>query len=63
MSDEIRIHQPCGKPMTATFFGHDNPTPRYRSQPIWACDRCHKWEPCDSWQGPFPDGWDGQRWT
>lgn len=57
-----RIHD-CGKPMTASFFGHNNQNPRYRSQPIWVCDADSAWEPRQGWDGPLPDGWDGQRWT
>jgi hypothetical protein len=56
-----RIHQGCGQPMTATFFSHNDPTPQFRSQPIWAC-ACGRWEPHEDWAGPLPTNWDGQRW-
>ncbi|GAA0529385.1 hypothetical protein GCM10010172_07580 [Paractinoplanes ferrugineus] len=57
-----RVHEPCGQPMRASSFGKSAPTPAHRLQPIWACDPCASWEPAEGWQGPLPDGWDGERW-
>jgi hypothetical protein len=58
-----RIHQPCGEPMTPSSFGLNDPTPMYRSQPVWVCSTCFKWEPREGWDGPLPATWDGQAWT
>lgn len=58
-----RVHNRCGQPMAPTAFDHNNPTPQYRSQPIWACDDCQAWEPREGWNGPLPTGWDGRAWT
>ena len=64
MTDQsTRTHQYCGKPMTATRFDHLNPTPQYRSQPIWVCDPCAEWEPREGWDGALPDAWNGTRWA
>ncbi len=61
--NDTRIHS-CGRPMFATPFGHHDPTPQYRSQPLWACaGPCQAWEPRQGWQGDLPDGWDGEKWT
>lgn len=60
---DTRIHQQCGEPMTPSSFAHNDPTPQYRSQPIWVCGRCSAWEPRDGWDGPLPDAWNGQAWT
>ena len=60
MSD--RVHD-CGEPMYASVLGHTDPTPQYRSQPIWVCSPCGAWEPRDGWVGSLPAGWDGQAWT
>lgn len=57
-----RLHA-CGRPMTATFFGYRDPTPRFRGQPVWACDPCGRWEPHEDWDGLLPDGWNGHTWT
>ena len=63
MSDTTnQVHTACGQPMTPSVFDHNNPTPQYRSQPIWACDPCGMWEPREGWDGPLPDGWDGEAW-
>jgi hypothetical protein len=40
--------------MARSVFGKSNPTPQYRSQPIWTCGTCNAWEPADDWQGPLP---------
>lgn len=60
---EPRLHARCGQPMTASRFDHRNPTPNYRSQPIWSCHGCRMWEPREGWDGPLPAEWDGQAWT
>lgn len=39
------IHEPCGNPMSEAVFAHNNPTPQYRSQPIWDCFRCQAFDP------------------
>jgi hypothetical protein len=62
-SQDVRIHRPCGQPMTPSRFGGNNPTPQYRRQPIWVCADCSAWEPRDGWDGPLPAGWDGQTWA
>jgi hypothetical protein len=49
-----RVHS-CGNPMTPSVFGPHDPTFQYRSQPIWLCTRCDKWEPRDGWDGPLPE--------
>ena len=61
MSDQpARVHAACGQPMHLGVFDNHNPTPRYRSQPIWVCDPCGAWEPREGWDGPLPVEWDGQ---
>ena len=57
-----RIHAACGQPMTRAVFDHHDPKPQNRSQPIWACSGCSAWEPREGWDGPLPDGWDGEAW-
>jgi len=57
-----RTHRVCGQPMHKRVFGHNNRTPAYRSQPIWACDNCQVWEPRDGWTGVLPAEWDGEGW-
>lgn len=53
-----RIHS-CGRPMTPSVFGPHEQIHQYRSQPIWLCGPCDRWEPSDGWHGPLPEGWDG----
>ncbi len=62
MNTDQRTHQLCGQPMTVSAFGRHDPTPLYRSQPIWACTPCNAWEPREGWAGPMPAGWDGEAW-
>lgn len=57
-----RIHT-CGEQMYASVFANTDPTPQYRSQPIWLCPPCNAWEPREGWGGPLPNGWDGRAWT
>ena len=60
--DQPRIHRTCGRPMVATSFPHNTPTPQYRSQPTWTCTVCSAWEPREGWDGPLPAEWDGGQW-
>lgn len=57
-----RVHRACGKPMTRSVFGPRDAIHQYRSQPIWLCNTCDRWEPSESWHGPLPAGWNGQTW-
>jgi hypothetical protein len=51
---EALIHPRCGKPMTRSRFGNNDPAPSRRSQPIWTCVWCSTWEPREGWAGPLP---------
>lgn len=55
----------CDRPMRDSVMSKHSPVPAHRSRPIWICvaPGCMSWQPRDGWQGPLPEGWDGEHWN